>query len=76
MKTTRGRSVDMWRAGSGLAQALRNLSRHNRGTTAVEYGLIVGGIAVAIIGEVFVIGEDLAVIFNDLADAFRDAREK
>ncbi len=34
------------------------------GATAIEYGLIAGGIAVAIIGIVFAIGNDIAAFFQ------------
>lgn len=39
-----------------------------RGATAVEYGLIVGAIAAAIIGIVFLIGDDIAAMFQQIAD--------
>ncbi len=34
------------------------------GATAIEYGLIAGGIAVAIIGIVFAIGNDISAFFQ------------
>lgn len=38
--------------------------RSTAGTTAIEYGLIVGGIALAILAIVFQVGENLEVFFN------------
>ena len=37
------------------------------GATAIEYGLIAAGIAVAISAVVFTFGEDLATMFSDMA---------
>jgi pilus assembly protein Flp/PilA len=37
------------------------------GATAIEYGLIAAGIAVAIIAAVFVVGDDLSSLFNTVA---------
>ena len=44
-----------------------NAYRHSAtGTTAIEYGLIIGGIAVAILTIVFNLGEDLEAFFNEV----------
>jgi pilus assembly protein Flp/PilA len=40
------------------------LRRDAAGVTAVEYGLIAGAIAIAIIGAVFLIGDDIAGLFS------------
>lgn len=41
------------------------------GTTAIEYGLILGGIALAIVTIVFNLGEDVQVFYNEaLAELF------
>ncbi|WP_324650149.1 Flp family type IVb pilin [Georgenia sp. H159] len=40
--------------------------RKDRGATAVEYGLIVGLIAVVIIGAVVVLGDTLSGLFTDV----------
>ncbi len=37
------------------------------GATAIEYGLIAAGIAVAIIVAVGLLGDELAVLFNSIA---------
>jgi pilus assembly protein Flp/PilA len=43
------------------------LQREDRGATAVEYGLLVSLIAVAIIVAVTLVGTNLATLFNDVA---------
>ena len=45
-----------------LADPLR---RDDRGVTAVEYGLIVAGIAIIIVAAVFTLGRSLLGIFNN-----------
>jgi len=39
------------------------------GATAIEYGLIAAGIALAILVAVFAFGDDLSVLYEGLADA-------
>jgi len=41
-------------------------NREDRGATAVEYGLLVGLIAVAIITLVATLGDNLAAFFNEI----------
>ena len=43
------------------------------GATAIEYGLIAAGIAVAIIAAVFVVGDDLSGLFNTVASNISSA---
>lgn len=43
--------------------------KKDRGATAVEYGLIVAGIAVAIVLIVFTLGDEIAVMFGDVQTA-------
>jgi pilus assembly protein Flp/PilA len=49
-------------------RALAALKR-DEGATAVEYGIMVAGIAVAIIAIVFLLGDTLAALFQQVADA-------
>jgi pilus assembly protein Flp/PilA len=44
------------------------LKREEKGATAVEYGLMVGLIAVAIIAIVATLGDQLAALFQDVSD--------
>lgn len=48
---------------------LARLVRDRRGVTAIEYGLIAALIAVAIIGAVMLVGNDLRNTFNSIANA-------
>lgn len=43
------------------------------GATAIEYGLIAGGISLAIVAAVFAFGDDLKTMFNSLATAMGEA---
>ncbi len=52
----------------GLVQD-RFQDRRDRGATAVEYGLLVGLIAVVIITAVGLLGERLAELFGDIVTA-------
>ncbi|WP_435641190.1 Flp family type IVb pilin [Micavibrio aeruginosavorus] len=44
-----------------------------KGATAIEYGLIAGGISLAIVASVFAFGDDLAALFSSIADAMAEA---
>ena len=48
-------------------------SRKDRGATAVEYGLLVGLIAVVIIVAVTALGGQLTTLFNNVKDAITPA---
>jgi pilus assembly protein Flp/PilA len=39
------------------------------GATAIEYGLIAGGISLAIVAAVFAFGDDLNAVFNAIGNA-------
>lgn len=47
--------------------------RSEKGATAIEYGLIAAGIAVAISVVVFTFGEELAGMFSDMSGKIADA---
>lgn len=51
-----------------LADARTRLHRDETGATAVEYGLMVGLIAVVIITAVAALGDNLEVLFDRVAD--------
>ncbi len=57
-----------------LAQT-RRVGRDVRGATAIEYGLIAAGIAVSIIAVVFLLGDDLAALFQSIDDKIKLARD-
>ena len=50
-----------------LTQRVRELWRDRGGVTALEYGLIAGLIAVAIISSVTTLGHNLSDVFSTLA---------
>jgi pilus assembly protein Flp/PilA len=50
-----------------IAFAQHRLERDEKGATAVEYGLMVGLIAVVIIGAVTLLGDNLSVMFDKIA---------
>jgi pilus assembly protein Flp/PilA len=52
-----------------VAFAQDRLKKDEKGATAVEYGLMVGLIAVVIIAAVTLLGDQLAALFQDISDA-------
>ena len=50
------------------------LKKDEKGATAVEYGLIVGLIAVAIIAAITLIGDDLTELFTSIGGELDGAR--
>jgi pilus assembly protein Flp/PilA len=52
---------------SYFASAKDRLSREETGATAVEYGLIIGLIAVAIVAVLVVLGPQLAQLFSGVS---------
>jgi pilus assembly protein Flp/PilA len=52
-----------------VAFAQDRLKRDEKGATAVEYGLMVGLIAVVIIAAVTLLGDQLAALFQSISDA-------
>ena len=50
-----------------IAVTQYRLEREEKGATAVEYGLMVGLIAVVIITAVTLLGDNLKAMFNDIA---------
>ena len=58
---------------SFVAVAQERLRREEKGATAVEYGLMVGLIAVVIIAAVTLLGTELRGLFNGIAGSMPDA---
>jgi pilus assembly protein Flp/PilA len=50
-----------------LIQLVTTLRQDSRGVTALEYGLIAGAIALAIVGSVVTLGGTIASVFGGLA---------
>ena len=49
-----------------MARPVRALALTESGATAVEYALIIGGVALAIVGVVNLLGDDLTAIFQSI----------
>ncbi len=56
-----------------VADKLRKLRDDESGATAIEYGLIAAGIAVAIVAVVFTVGDDLVDLFTGISTDLQDA---
>ncbi len=52
-----------------LSEKIRKFAADESGVTAIEYGLIAAGIAVAIITAVGLLGTELSDLFDDVAAA-------
>lgn len=50
----------------GIKNRVTSYFKEDSGATAIEYGLIAGGIAVAIIAVVYGVGTDLKDLFTDV----------
>ena len=48
-------------------------SKQDEGATAVEYGIMVAAIAVAILTVVFLLGDEIAALFQDVLTAISTA---
>ncbi len=49
-------------------------SHDTDGATAIEYGLIAGGISLAIVAAVFAFGDSLQAVFQTIAQAMGNAQ--
>ncbi len=52
-----------------LSEKIRKFAADESGVTAIEYGLIAAGIAVAIITAVGLLGDELDTMFTEVKDA-------
>jgi len=53
---------------------LMQFAKDESGATAIEYGLIAGGISVAIVTIVFTIGSTLDAMFDDISTELKKAK--
>mgnify|MGYP001279211353 CR=1 FL=1 len=51
----------------------RKLFKNTSGATAIEYGLIAAGIAIAIVAVVGLLGDQLSALFTQVANALGGA---
>ena len=56
-----------------MSQFLKSFAKNESGATAIEYGLIAAGIAVAIIAAVNAVGTDLSSLFGRVSDKLNAA---
>ena len=54
-----------------VSEIVQKLKADISGATAIEYGLLASGVSLAIIVAVFLLGDQLATLFNDLAGETR-----
>ena len=52
-----------------LARIATKIQTSDRGASAVEYGLLVAGIAAVIVAAVFLLGGNVQDTFNDVANS-------
>lgn len=52
---------------------LAKFRKDDEGVTAIEYGLIAGAIAVAIIAVLLILGDDINALFTATSDALQQA---
>jgi pilus assembly protein Flp/PilA len=52
-----------------MIKSVMNFARDEEGASAVEYGLLVGLIAVAIVSTLVILGPKLDGLFQDVTDA-------
>ena len=57
---------------AAVLSVLRRLRSDRSGATAIEYGLIVGGIAIAILASVFALGGELNDMFGEVQSALEE----
>jgi pilus assembly protein Flp/PilA len=58
-----------------LIAQMRAYIKDESGATAIEYGLIAGGIALAIVAALFAFGDDLARVFSAMGGAMDAAAD-
>lgn len=56
-----------------MMKQINNFLRNEEGASAVEYGLIVGLIAVVIVGVLITSGQSLNTLFTNISGALSDA---
>jgi pilus assembly protein Flp/PilA len=54
-----------------LARIATMIQTSDRGASAVEYGLLVAGIAAVIVAAVFLLGGNVETTFSDVADSIQ-----
>ena len=60
---------------AAISIALRRLRSDGGGATAIEYGLIIAGMAIAILATVFALGGELNDMFGEVRSVLEDCDE-
>ena len=55
-----------------MSRNIINFLKDEEGATAIEYGLIAALVAVAILGVLATLGDELKALFRDVSDALED----
>ena len=58
-----------------MSRNIINFLKDEEGATAIEYGLIAALVAVAILGVLATLGDELKDLFTDVSDALADPGE-
>lgn len=53
-----------------MHRAIAAIRRDDTGATAVEYALVAGLIAIAVVVAVAAVGDEVVLLFQDVADGF------
>ena len=56
-----------------LIAKIQGYIQSKEGATAIEYGLIAGGISLAIVAALFAFGDQLSSVFNTMSTAMSNA---
>lgn len=59
-----------------LARLLTRWGRESCAATAIEYGLIAGGISLAIVAAVYLMGDSLTTLFTSISASMADSAGK
>jgi pilus assembly protein Flp/PilA len=57
--------------GGRAMEAIKKFMKGEEGVTAIEYGLIAAGIAVAVVAVVFILGTKINAAFQSVADCLK-----
>jgi len=61
----------LWNRVNHLVARAAGATRREEGQTMVEYGLIIALIALAVVGTILIIGQDLNNVFNNVVDQIK-----
>lgn len=68
--------MQLFRGHGLLARLSTRWGRESRAATAIEYGLIAGGISLAIVAAVYLMGDSLQTLFTSISASMADSAGK